>query len=126
MTRSTRTVPMLGALAAAVLAVTACGSDGSGSEYCDIITNAEEDDSLADADPTDPEAMEQITTTFRDITDAAPDDIKGDWETVTAAFESMSTGEAPSDPEAGADVETAFTNIEEHVQSECDIDLQDS
>lgn len=126
MTRSTKTVPMLAAVAAAVLALTACSSDDSGSEYCDLITNAEEDDSLADADPTDPEAMDEITSTFREITDAAPEDIQGDWETVTAAFEAMSAGEAPTDPEAGADMDTAFSNIEEHVQSECDIELQGS
>ncbi|TDC46211.1 hypothetical protein E1212_27400 [Jiangella ureilytica] len=126
MIRTTRTVPMLGALAAVVLALTACGSDSSGSEYCDLITNAEEDDSLADADPTDPDAMEEITATFREITDAAPDDVKGDWETVTASFEAFSSGEMPSDPEASADMDTAFSNIEEHVQSECDIELQGS
>jgi hypothetical protein len=117
---------MLGAVAAVVLALTACGSDGSGSEYCDLITNAEEDDSLADADPTDPEAMDDIAATFREITDAAPDDIKGDWETVTAGFEAFSSGETPTDPEAGADMDAAFTNIEQHVQDECDLELQSS
>ena len=127
MARSTKTVPMLAAVAAAVLALSACSSDdGSGSEYCDLITDADENDALADADPTDPEAMDEITSTFREITDAAPDDIQGDWETVTSAFEAMSSGEAPTDPEAGADIDTAFTNIEEHVQSECDIELQGS
>ncbi|MBB5787974.1 hypothetical protein [Jiangella mangrovi] len=122
MTRTTRTVPMLGAAAALVLALTACSSD-SGSEYCDLISGAEENSSLTEADPTDPEAMDEITSTFRDITDAAPDDIKGDWETLTSAFESFAAGEAPTDPESTADMDTALENIEQHVQDECDIEL---
>lgn len=124
MTRSTRTASMLGAAAALVLALTACSGGDSGSEYCDLITDAEDNNSLAEADPTDPEVMEEIASTFREITDAAPDDIKGDWETVTAGFESFSSGEATPDPEASADMETAFTNIGEHVESECDIEFQ--
>jgi hypothetical protein len=114
---------MLGAAAALVLALTACSSD-SGSEYCDLITNAEEDSSLADADPSDPEGMEQLTSTFREIADAAPDDIQGDWETVADGFEAFSAEEPPTDDSAFADMETALSNIEQHVQDECDIDLQ--
>ena len=102
----------------------ACASSDSGSDYCDLITNAEEDSSLADVDPTDPEGMEQLTSTFRDIADAAPDDIAGDWETVADGFEAFASEEPPTDESLAADMDTALQNIEQHVQDECDIDLQ--
>lgn len=120
MTRSTRTVPMLGAAAALVLALTACSSDSGGSEYCDLIDTAAEDATLADADIEDPEAMEQLNGTITEIADAAPDDIKGDWEIFA---DSMAAMAAPEPPAEDPGIMTAIENIDQHVQEECDIDM---
>ncbi|TDD69480.1 hypothetical protein E1262_12615 [Jiangella aurantiaca] len=121
MTRSTRTASLLGAAAALVLGLTAC-SGGGDSEYCDLLNSAQEDTSFADADPTDPEAMEEFNNQLQEVVDAAPDDLKGDWETFQSALEAMSDPEAAAeqDPEAAT---TAMENIEQHAQDECDIEL---
>ncbi|WP_147375188.1 hypothetical protein [Jiangella rhizosphaerae] len=121
MTRSTRSASLLGAAAALVLGLTACSSGGD-SEYCDLLRSAEEDTSLADADPTDAEAMEEFSSRIQEIVDAAPDDVKGDWETFQSAMDAVSDPEAAAeqDPEAAL---TATENISQHAQDECDIEM---
>ncbi|PZF83159.1 hypothetical protein [Jiangella anatolica] len=118
MTRSTRTASLLGAAAALVLGLSACGGGGD-SEYCDLLSSAEEDSALADADPSDPEALEDANDRVQEIIDAAPDDVRGDWETFQTAL---------SDPEAAQEGDptealTALENIQQHAQDECDLEL---
>ncbi|SEF09894.1 hypothetical protein [Jiangella alba] len=121
MSRSTRSASLLGAAAALVLGLTACSSDGGG-EYCDLLNAAEDDSSLADADPTDPEAMEEFSNRIQEIVDAAPDDIKGDWETFASSLEAASDPESV-DEDAMTETMTALENITQNVQDECDIDM---
>lgn len=115
MTRSTRTATMLGAAVAMVLSLSACG--GSDSEYCDLLSD--EDSSFADADPSDPEAMEELDSRIQEVVDAAPDDIRGDWEIFQEAINDPAAA-AEQDPEAAM---TAMENIGQHAQDECDIDI---
>ena len=125
MTRSTRTVPMLGAAAAIVLALTACSSDGGGgSEYCELITNAEEDAALADVDVSDPDQMEELSGRINEIAEAAPEDIRGDWETFATSIEAMAAPEPPAEDQS-ADITTAIDNIGQHVQDECGVDMSE-
>ncbi|SDT73191.1 hypothetical protein [Jiangella sp. DSM 45060] len=121
MSRSTRSASLLGAAAALVLGLTACSSDDGG-EYCDLLSAAEDDSSLADADPTDPEAMEEFSNRIQEIVDAAPDDIKGDWETFASSLEAASDPESV-DEDAMTETMTALENITQNVQDECDIDM---
>lgn len=118
MSRSTRTASLLGAAAALVLGLTACSSGGDDSEYCDLLSD---DSALAELDPTDEAAMEEASNRIQEVVDAAPDDIKGDWETFAGILEDPEAA-ATGDPE---EFTTALENIEQNVQDECDIDLND-
>ncbi|WP_157552641.1 hypothetical protein [Jiangella gansuensis] len=130
MSRFTRTVSVLGAGAMA-LALTACGGDDS-SEYCDLITDTEEDFSSAlSGDPTDPEnsdVMQDLADRMNEIADAAPDDVQGDWEYAAEAFQAF-TEIDPEDPaslegmEQYADMDTRMQNISDQVSEECDIEF---
>lgn len=122
MSRSTRSASLLGAAAALVLGLTACSDDSGGGEYCDLLSAAEDDSSLADADPTDPEAMEEFSNRIQEIVDAAPDDIKGDWETFSSSLEAAADPESV-DEDAMTETMTALENITQNVQDECDIDM---
>ncbi len=114
MTRSTRTATMLGAAAALVLSLSACG--GSDSEYCDLLSDESE---VTEFDPTDENAMEESVQRVQDIVDAAPDDVRGDWETFASFLEDPEAA-ATADP---AEFESAMQNISQNAQDECDIDL---
>ncbi|WP_116946896.1 hypothetical protein [Jiangella endophytica] len=115
MSRSTRSASLLGAAAALVLGLTACSSDG-GSDYCDLLSD---DSGLSDFDPSDEAAMEEAANRVQEVVDAAPDDIKADWETFATAIEDPEAA-AADDPEAFM---TAMENITQHAQDECDIDI---
>lgn len=131
MTRSTRLVSMLGTAAALTLGLTACSSDSGSSEYCDLITGAEQDAALVDVDPADAESMGQLSGTIVQIANAAPEDIRGDWETFAASVDSLAAAaaidptaaatEPPADGPGEEDIMTAIDNIDQHVQNECDV-----
>lgn len=122
MTRLKTAFAILGATALTV-SLSACGGGG---DYCDLLADAQENVDLENADPTDPEALGQMTDAMKEIADAAPSEVSEDWTTMTDAFQAMvdADGDLTAiDPEALGDVETASTNIEEHAKSECDIEL---
>lgn len=125
MSRVKTIVSLLGAPAVA-LSLTACGGDSD--EYCELIR--EGDSQFANADPEDPEAQAEVRDLFKQIIDVAPDDIRGDWETLSNTYDAMinidaSDEEAMAELEASsAEFEAASTRINENVQQECDLDLQ--
>lgn len=132
MKRMTKAVSMLGA-AAVALSLTACGGD-SGSDYCDELESVNDEFSAAGDAMSDPEAMSDMVDSFQGIADAAPDDVKGDWDALVEAMSVMSEidmtdPEAMSDPETMEklegleDVQTNSDNIVQHAQDECDVDL---
>ncbi|TDD96380.1 hypothetical protein [Jiangella asiatica] len=131
MNRSTRTLSLLGA-AAMAFAVTACGGDdsGSGSDYCDLVTSAEED--FSSLDPTDPEnadAMKDVVDRFNEIADAAPEDVQEDWRTFADGYQAMSEIDM-TDPAAMEELEglegldAAMQNVTEHISEECDLAVE--
>lgn len=122
MTRLKTAFAILGATALTV-SLSACGGGGN---YCDLLTDAQENVDLENADPTDPEALGQMTDAMQEIADAAPSEVSEDWTTVVDAFQTMvdADGDLTAiDPEALGDIDGAMTNIQEHAQSECDVDL---
>ncbi len=116
------------------LALTACGDDESaaGGDYCDLIQEMDESDSLSSGDMQD-----GATDVFHDIADAAPDDIADDWQTVIEWAEAFSEVDIDADdPESlaevqndeeltqlRADAEPALVNVTQHMETECDISL---
>ncbi|MGH3360542.1 MAG: hypothetical protein ACRDO7_17195 [Nocardioidaceae bacterium] len=82
----------------AVAALSGCGSDSGASggsdsagDYCGTIEDVKNEfSSIEDAD-TSIDDMSAAGERFNDIVDAAPSDIKSDWETLAAAFEDMTS-----------------------------------
>lgn len=126
MSRLKTTVSMLGAGALA-LSLAACGGDDSQS-YCDLLENSESE--FTDLDPSDPESHDQVQSALSDIVEAAPDDIKDDWQTFADTYEEMVSID-PNDQEAmaefqensAADFQEASARIGDNVQEECDMEM---
>ena len=119
----------------------------AGGDYCDLLRTAQ--DSF---DQFDPEEFEATAALFRQIADAAPDEVAADWDQLLGALDALTTAldEAGlsfgdfADPEALATLdpetlqriselaeqmesgtEEATTAIEEHALAECDVDLNE-
>jgi len=120
--------------AAAVLSLgglTACGGGDDG--YCDAVKEA--------VDNQDDMSEEDALSVFEDLADKAPDEIKGDFDKITALtdtaeslspedMENMSPEEledamAELEESAGDldDMSGALENIENYTSEECDVDL---
>ncbi|USQ78454.1 hypothetical protein [Ornithinimicrobium faecis] len=101
---------MTGVVAAAMLvpALTACGGDDA-QEFCEA---GEELDSAA-FDVSDPDAAKDL---LQDLADQAPDDIKGDFDTMVEQLELASSDPASIDTTA---VTEASANIEEWTTENC-------
>ena len=104
------------AFAAAIMAagtLTACG--GGDDEFCDVGNDLEMSDFS--------EGSDEAKNALDDAVDAAPDDIKGDVETLRDTFETAQ--EAQDDPEAAADldmdaVNEANENVSNYVDENCE------
>ncbi|WP_129668404.1 hypothetical protein [Phytoactinopolyspora endophytica] len=125
----------LAGTAALTLSLTACGGDDN--DYCGLIEDAEEEFSGASDAEADPDMLQDLSDSYREIADAAPSEIEGDWRTVADAMENYAEVDW-SDMEALEELENdeeftelmdssqaAFSNIEANVQAECDIDFTD-
>lgn len=128
MNRIKTSISVLGATAMA-LSLAACGGDSGSDEYCDLLTSTEEKLSGLTPNPSDPDSMSEMSGALQEVADAAPDDIKGDWEKMTEAFEKIAdidlTNPDPSALEAlsSDDLTTASENITKHAKEECGVDM---
>lgn len=125
MSRLKKTVSLLGAGALA-MSMAACGGDDS-QEYCDLLEDS--NNQFSELDPTDPEAQDEVQGVLNDVVDAAPDEVRDDWELFADTYEEMVNID-PSDQEAmealqerQGEFEEATARISEHAQEECDLDL---
>ncbi len=144
---------LFAAVAASVLAMTmltACGGGGDDTDaYCSAIEDAKA--KFKDLNNFDPSQLDDVTNTFSDIADKAPDSVKDQWATIDGGFTEMTDtlsnlGIDPadlSDPAAMAsidpqkidelqqlasklgsdDMSKAADDITSEVKSDCDIDL---
>ncbi|RAW18622.1 hypothetical protein [Phytoactinopolyspora halophila] len=128
MSRTKKITVLLGSTALA-LSLTACGG---GDEYCDLIEEYEANASSME-DMADQDAAVDMAEETRAIADAAPDDIAEDWNTVADAMDKLANFDPEDadmeDPDSMGplenldELEQAGTNVEEHVQDNCDVSL---
>lgn len=114
--------------------LTACSGGGSVEDFCKDGKALTDGSALEDVDSSDPEAAKSA---FADLVDQvkdidAPDEIKGDWDTLVTAFEGLNDGfqEADADdPEALAavfedfntpEVQTASDNVSAYTEENCE------
>jgi uncharacterized lipoprotein YehR (DUF1307 family) len=115
--------------AALTFALAACGG---GSEYCDLIEQANED--FSGSNPmeaiSDPEQLAEFQESFQGIADAAPEDAQAAWQATADVFQILVDADGdltaidPADAEAMAGMETDMTELGTSVQEECDIDME--
>lgn len=120
-----------------VTALAACGDDGddassddagASGDFCEQADALANDDSLDELDFEDPDDVAIGVGILEDFRDEAPDEIRDDLSTLIDAFEAVAA--AGSDPEALAELEEQFsdldevsTRVEEFVLEECDVDI---
>lgn len=92
---------VLATLALGATGLTACSGDGA---YCSKLEERGDSQALAGLDVNSPEGLEAAKEELDEVTEAAPDDIKPEWERLTQALEAAS--EISADP-ANADVSEA-------------------
>jgi hypothetical protein len=136
--------------AAAVLSaglLSGCGGGGDTDAYCGGL----EDAKAAFSGDMDATKFDELSDQVGELVDDAPDEVKGDWETLQGALDELNgaledaglTAADLEDPEKLAEVdpedaakiqevaeslssdetEEASDNIQEHAKDECDIDL---
>lgn len=115
-------------------ALTGCSSGGSVEAFCEDGKALSDGSAFDELDNSDPEAAKSA---FADLVDQvkdidAPDDIKGDWDTLVSAFEGLNDGfqdTDASDPEALAavfedfnteEVQTASDNVSAYTDENCE------
>lgn len=131
------------------------GCGGETEAYCEDLRSAEEQ--FSSFDDGDAAQFEKAVATFRELGEAAPEEVADDWEAFLGAFDQLEAaledagielsdleqiqqgnlpeGVSPEDLQAlGAEIESlsdgtvekAGDAIEEHAQTECDVDLSGS
>lgn len=63
------------------------GDSSSGGSYCDQLEDAKQSVEDVDFTALDDQSFEDLQSQFQDLQDAAPDEVKGDWETLTGALD---------------------------------------
>lgn len=116
-------IKTLGAVIAAAvlpLALTACGGDDSAA-YCDAVKSVDEKfgEDLANAE--DREKIKEAATAMEDIAADAPDDIKGDWDTIIKGLNDLADESLTEDVAKKTDA--SMEKAEKHAMKECDIDI---
>lgn len=114
--------------------LTACSGGGSVEDFCEDGKALADGSAFNDVDSSDPEAAKSA---FADLVDQvkdidAPDDIKGDWDTLVTAFEGLNDGFQDADaddPEAlnavfedfnTPEVQTASDNVSAYTDENCE------
>lgn len=98
-------------------------SGDAGGEYCTLL-NDFGDDILSGGSMTDPDAAAEFVDVYRQIADAAPEDIAADWTALADAMETMSTIDL-ADPDAASQLEEfddlgeVSQRIGQHVTETC-------
>ena len=134
--RSTKNLIATSTLAVVLAgALTACsGGGGSVEAFCEDGKALTDGSAMSDLDSSDPEAAKAA---FADLVDQvkdidAPDEIKGDWDTLVTAFEGLNDGFQDADaddPEALAqvfsdfntdEVQTASDNVSAYTDENCE------
>ncbi|NDL58429.1 hypothetical protein [Phytoactinopolyspora mesophila] len=129
MTRKTRFAALTAAVALAT-SLAACGGDdngGSAGNYCDLLE--EIGNAYANPDFEDPNALDDIASQMQRVADAAPDDIKADWEALADGFGDIADVdfenldlEDPAAMDALQGLEElggASDRVGDHIESEC-------
>ncbi len=125
MTRMTKLVPMVGALAL-TFSLTACSG---GSDYCDALEDSNDTvGDLAELDPNDSAAIDDAIAAFQTIADLAPDELDGDWDRFMEVFALAQDPENIQNPDAldEVDIESfqeSAAKIERHALDECGVDI---
>ncbi len=74
----------------AMLTLAGCGGESDVEAFCGIMLDLEENDPTDGLEEGTPEWFEATTSSVQEAVDAAPDEIKDDFEDFQAAFEQMS------------------------------------
>ena len=121
---------LAGATVLGLSLLTGCGEDGvggGGADYCDQLKSAKEE--IDKLDEGDLGNFEDLSDTIHDLADAAPDEIKDDWEILADGFdailqafedagidaedlEAIQKGEVPQDVDMDA-LQEAFAELDE-------------
>lgn len=115
--------------AALTFTLAACGG---GSEYCDLIEQANEDFAGANATEAfeDPERLVEYQESFQNIADAAPEEVKETWQGTADVFQLLVDADGdltaidPADAEGLTNMAADMESIATNVQEECDIDME--
>ena len=87
-----RIIIVAGALTLGLSMLTACGDDGvagvgGGGDYCDLLKDAK--DELDGAENGDLGDLDEAGERLEEVRDAAPDELKDDWDTMIEGFEAI-------------------------------------
>src|SRR5699024_2477992 len=111
---------MLGGLAA-------CGDDET-SAYCNNLKKFQaETESIQDADQQNvAKAMDEAASTIKDASKSAPDEIKEDWDSLSAMLSGDLdlSGDGDGKQISPKEIQAARDNIVEHARDTCDIELE--